>query len=104
VRTPFDGPIATREFENRDGPVVMEIYQPVANAHGGFDCRFLVRWADGREKGASAGGVDSMQALLMAISGAWVRMLYPNIGQRDESLTFLGNCEMDLRLVGPPEA
>ena len=96
-----DEPIATREFESRDGPVVMEIFAPVVNPGGGYKCRFLVRWSDGREKEASAGGADSMQALLLAISGGWVTMLYPKIGKRDESLRFLGHEDLDIKLFEP---
>ena len=101
---PSEEPIATRRFENRDGPVIMEIFAPARHGNVGFDCHFRIRWADGKIKEASAGGEDSMQALLLAVSGAWVRMLYPKIGQRDGTLTFLGNADLDLRLIPPPEA
>lgn len=100
---PSEEPIATRTFENRDGPVVMEIFAPTPHVDAGFDCRFRVRWPDGRTKEAAAGGVDSMQALLLAVSGAWVRMLFPKIAQRDGTLTFLGKPDLDLRLISPPE-
>jgi hypothetical protein len=96
-------PIATREFENRDGPVLMEIYAPTPHGEVGFDCRFIIRWANGKVAEVTAGGADSMQALLLAISAAWVKMLYPKVGQRDESLTFLGHRDLDLSLVEPPK-
>jgi len=101
---PSDQPIATRRFENCDGTVTLDIHAPTPHDNVGFDCRFVVRWPDGRTKEATAGGVDSMQALLLAVSAGWARMLYPKIGQRDETLTFLGNPDLDLRLLSPPDA
>lgn len=79
----------------------MEIYRPTPRGDVSFDCRFVIRWANGTTKELTAGGADGMQALLLAISAAWVRMLYPKIGQRDESLRYLGSTDLDLKI--PPQ-
>ena len=96
---PSDAPIAIREFENRDGAVVLEIYAPSPRDGRGFNCRFVIRWANGKTKDRTASGIDSMQALLQAISAAWVTMLYPKIGERDDSLTFLGKPDLGIGLI-----
>ena len=98
-----DRPIASRGFENADGPVEMEIYAPQMISPSEYRSRYVIRWSNGTVKDKSATGGDSMQALLLAISSAWVTMLYPKVGQRDGSLQFFANGDLGLKLITPPE-
>ena len=96
---PSDLPIASRQFRNRDGAVSLEIYAPQQVSPSESSCRIVIRWPDGKIKDRCFSGVDSMQALLMAISLARVMLRYPKVAKRDDSIRFLDNGDLGMDLL-----
>ena len=82
--------IAERELEIEDNRIVRVVIgkpQPYPGGHN-YYCPFQIKGI-GKEKVISAGGVDSVQALLMALQGISAN-LYTSAQARNGTLTWLG--------------
>jgi hypothetical protein len=90
-------PIASRSFDSELGPVDVRVFAPEPDGQD-FRCEYeIIR--NGKRLRRYAMGVDSMQALLLAISGARTSLLYPEPGQLDESLRFLDGSDLGLQVA-----
>ena len=62
--------IATRNLSLRDGdeivPIPVRIFAPEREKSGSWSCRYEIDWPDKKKK-MTAGGYDSVQALLVAL-------------------------------------
>ncbi len=102
-RYPMTEPIARREFEfvGPDGPVkvVAEIGTPAVmpdDPHGEWYCPWSIDGPD-RRRTMSGAGVDTMQALLLALSGMRTDL---QMIARTGRLTFLEGEDLMIELVG----
>lgn len=63
-------PVATRELKIRNGAadvaVPISIFAPEPSGHGDWLCRFEIGWP-GKTRVMNVGGIDAMQALLLAM-------------------------------------
>jgi hypothetical protein len=97
--------IARREYtftvENRVTPVVVQLGKPALFPdppyHGDWYCPWTIEGTDGLRE-HYAGGVDGLQALLLAISG--VRIDLDDLAHRGR-LTWLDHEDLGIALVGP---
>jgi hypothetical protein len=62
-------------------PLLCRWFVPEAHPEGGWDCRIELTWPDGRVQNTHAGGVDSTQALLLAVDKVMTLIL-----TRDEAI------------------
>jgi len=93
-----DDIVLTRIFEGPEGPVVLEVNTPrpfdSADPKGDHYCAFRISApADVSYEGAS-GGVDAVQALLLALANS-----HEELRRRCRGLTFLGGPDLGLPVV-----
>lgn len=111
MKTPSDvGPvIAGRTFDRDDGPVVVSFHHPAPYPDPSHDsdptdppwrCFYTIEFPDGETKRDYAVGIDSMQALLLAIGGAEHRLRYVANGTPDlrPPVSWLGENDLGLRV------
>jgi hypothetical protein len=83
-----------RTFElGSDRTVTLRIFRPVPH-RGDFRCDIRIQWPD-RERATQAYGVDSLQALYLALQKAHI-VLAASAEQMGGGLTWLGDEDLDL--------
>ncbi|WNJ90828.1 DUF6968 family protein [Bosea sp. 685] len=93
--------IAKRTFElSQSGRVEVSFFAPMADGND-WRCEYRIEWPD-RTRSHRAFGVDSVQALLLAMKNVQAELT--NAPETlAEGLTWLGNVDLDLPSVRPAE-
>jgi len=87
-----------RHFElDKIFKVLVQWHRPVQDDNA-FRCDYIIIWPD-RRRSSQGFGVDSVQALIMAMQKAHVELLASNEG-RAGCLLWLGSRNLDLPLMG----
>ena len=68
------GSFVERHFESGDEIVVVRWHQPTAEPTGEYKCRWSISWPD-KERNSHSCGLDSVQALLLAMRTAHVELV-----------------------------
>ncbi|WP_108046364.1 hypothetical protein [Bosea sp. 124] len=92
--------IASRTFElGRSGHVEVSFFAPVPDGND-WRCDYRIEWPD-RTRSYRAFGIDSVQALLLAMKAVQAELTYAP-ETLNEGLTWLGDADLDLP-KSPPE-
>lgn len=109
MATPSEGEdvaFVTRSFEREDGEVILLVHKPLpwvpkddTNPDDpAFRCAYTICFPDGEIARGSAVGIDSMQALLLALAGAQGPMRYKNRGEPRPAPRWLGEDDLGLQV------
>lgn len=83
-----------RQFDKNGSPVVCRFYQPALQSAGEYQCRWSIDWGSG-EKSRRSHGLDSVQALLLAMRVAHTELVESEAYEKG-ALTYLGRRDLDL--------
>lgn len=89
---PATTPFIHREFELHGRPLPVHLHAPAATPHGDFECRWEILWPQGA-RSAHAVGMDSMQALLLALVAVRAELI-ASPAYQDGKLTYLGGADL----------
>ena len=91
-------PFIEREFEFQGGPLPVRLYAPTATPHDDFECHWEILWPQ-RAQRARAIGIDSMQALLLALVAVRAELM-ENPAYQAGKLTYLGGNDLGFPSTG----
>lgn len=83
-----------RQFENGSDFVACRFFQPTLQPGGEYECRWSINWGD-VDRNRRALGIDSVQALLLAMRVAHTELLESE-AYKHGTLTYLGERDLDL--------
>jgi hypothetical protein len=86
-----------RRFDLAGATLLLRVQMPRPDPGGGFRCDFVIDWPGGPQPGY-AGGEDAVQAMILALQGAHVRLLTSPEYERGE-LTWLGDRNLGLPIA-----
>jgi hypothetical protein len=89
-----DAAFVERQFDNGGTPVVCRFFKPTRQADGEYQCRWSIDWGNG-ERNLRAIGIDSIQALLLAMRVAHTELIESEPFKQGK-LTYLNERELEL--------
>jgi hypothetical protein len=89
-----DAAFVERRFENEGRPLVCRFMQPTLQPGGEYQCRWSIDWGEG-ERTRRAAGIDSIQALLVAMRTAHTELVESD-AYKEGKLTYLNERDLDL--------
>lgn len=111
MKTPSDAEaiVVSRTFERDDGEVRLSLYKPLPYPAPEIDadpadppwrCNYHIDFPDGEITQSYSVGIDSMQALLLAISGAQHRLRYVGnrTPERRAAVRWLGSDDLGMSI------
>lgn len=87
-------PCVDRRFELDGGELVVSFYRPEKVPGSDFKCRWTIGWPGGA-KGHYAYGVDSIQALMLAMRSVHIELVESE-AYKSGKLTLFGQADLDL--------
>ena len=89
-----DAAFVERRFDSEGRPVVCRFLEPTLQPGGEYQCRWSIDWGDG-ERTRRAHGIDSVQALLLAMRSAHTELVESEAYEQGR-LTYLNQRDLDL--------